>query len=92
VPNFETASYETAKLIDNGDDVTDKSDVGEKTVNKSSTDRLDDRKSGDGESASTTTHDGAYSDKDVENAEYHSKLTFKLEPNVFSPKHNQVPG
>lgn len=99
VPHFETASYETAKLIDNGDDdndvIMDKSDVGDnnKTVNKSSTDGLDDRrKSGDGESASTTTHDGAYSDKDVDNVEYHSKLTFKLEPNVFSPKHNQVPG
>ena len=58
------------------------------------------RKSGDGESASTlqSNEDGAITCREFddtatpgaenEDEEYHRKMTFKLEPNVFSPKHN----
>merc|ERR1719391_1305428 len=61
------------------------------------------RKSGDGESASTlqSHEDGAITCREFETVppgaenedeEYHRKMTFKLEPNVFSPKHNiQLP-
>ena len=61
------------------------------------------RKSGDGESASTlqSNEDGAITCREFETVtpgaenedeEYHRKMTFKLEPNVFSPKHNiQLP-
>jgi len=89
IPMFESGkSYQTNKLIDAAPDDDDE-DI--EDAEKSKTTQDTERKSGDGESASTTQDTTQEYCSDKEN-EYHHKMTFKLEPNVFSPKHNQVPG